>query len=97
MLGELTAIDVAEEMLARARRNTVNWPCFCRRTLSLLPQVVETVWMRSFVIPYFRILEQPQAVLSEFARVLRAGGRLVVAHGESRAAINALHDKMVLQ
>ena len=33
-------------------------------------------------------------MLSEFARVLRAGGRLVVAHGESRAAINALHDKM---
>ena len=91
MLGELTAIDVAEEMLARARAKHSELALFLQADASLLPQAensVDAILCYS-VFPHF---EQPQAVLSEFARVLRAGGRLVVAHGESRAAINALHE-----
>ena len=91
MLGEITAVDVAEEMLARARAKHSELALFLQADAALLPQTensVDAILCYS-VFPHF---EQPQAVLREFARVLRSGGRLVVAHGESRAAINALHE-----
>ena len=91
MLGEITAVDVAEEMLARARAKHSELALFLQADAALLPQTensVDAILCYS-VFPHF---EQPQTVLREFARVLRSGGRLVVAHGESRAAINALHE-----
>ena len=65
MLGELTAIDVAEEMLARARAKHSELALFLQADAAVLPQTensVDAILCYS-VFPHF---EQPQAVLREF-------------------------------
>lgn len=93
MVGEITAVDVAEAMLARARAKHGELALFLQADAAALPQgdcSVDAILCYS-VFPHFA---EPQAVLREFARVLRAGGRLVVAHSEGRQAINAMHSQM---
>lgn len=87
--GDVTSIDLAIEMLARAQRREPG--------ARLVQADVHTLpfWDESFsaVICHnsFPHFTRKEAVLVELKRVLKPGGRLFILHDLSREKVNAIH------
>ena len=89
--GRLVTLDFAEEMLKRARAKNCNGNIeYLNGDVTNMPLSDEifdiVVCYSSF--PHFQ--NKPKS-LNEISRVLKKGGRLVICHTSSRAAINDIH------
>jgi len=89
--GHITALDIAEEMLIRARAKGFNGDIdYLQANVSNIPlhdglfDIV--VCYSSF--PHFQ--DKPRA-LAEINRVIKSGGKLAICHTSSRATINGIH------
>ncbi|MBM4448402.1 MAG: methyltransferase domain-containing protein [Chloroflexi bacterium] len=90
--GKIVAIDIAEEMLQRARMKGFNGAvAFLNADAAHIPlpeaSVDSVVCYSSF--PHFQ--DKPRALM-EIYRVVRSGGRLFICHTSCREAINGLHN-----
>ncbi len=89
--GKIIALDLAEDMLARAReKNPGNNIKFLHADIMDIPIYEEmfdsVVCYSSF--PHFR---DKQKAFSEIKRVMKPGGRLFICHTSSREHINGIH------
>ncbi len=92
--GRIIAMDLSPAMIraARSRRAACRpWPLVADALdLPLRAACADWICCNS-VFPHFQ--DQARAV-AELARALRSGGRLLVCHTQSRAAINAFHHEV---
>jgi len=89
--GKIVSLDIAEEMLKRARNNChPNNIHYVHADAAAIPLASETF---DLVICYSCFPHFPNKLkaLAEMARVLRNRGRLAICHTASRQAINDLH------
>ena len=89
--GEITAIDLSEKMLEIAKRKySFDNVSFILGDIAdvALPQSNFDVIMCYSVFPHFQ--DKPETV-SRMAELLKPDGRFVIAHSQSRDAINNLH------
>jgi ubiquinone/menaquinone biosynthesis C-methylase UbiE len=88
--GRLVALDVAEEMLKRARAKGFKDIEYLLADVTSIPLGYEVfdavVCYSSF--PHFQ--DKPKA-LAEINRVTKSGGRLFICHTSSRTVVNRLH------
>lgn len=89
--GQIVALDIAEEMLEKARAKGFNGNIeYLQADAANIPLRGEifdiVVCYSSF--PHFQ--DKPGA-FAEMHRVIRRGGRLLICHTKSRAAINEIH------
>lgn len=89
--GQITAIDIAEKMLEVAKKkhsyDNVSFILGDISDAALIKSHFDAVMCYS-VFPHFR--DKPGTV-SRMAGLLKPDGRLIIAHSQSRAAINSLH------
>jgi len=90
--GKILALDIAEEMLRRARTKGFDGAvAYLNADIAHLPlpeaSVDSVVCYSSF--PHFQ--DKPGA-LAEIYRVIRTGGRIFICHSSGREAINGLHN-----
>jgi len=92
--GRITAIDLAENMIKKARAkwspSPVEFICGDIADYPLPVAYYDAVFCYS-VFPHF---VDPTRVLAKLASHLKPGGRLLVCHSESRDAINARHREL---
>lgn len=88
-VSHITGVDLSENMLARAGEKypdpRITLVCGDAETLPL------GLHDRCVVFNAFPHFPEPEAILNALCAALSAGGRLTIAHGEGRAAINARH------
>ena len=92
--GQITAIDLAEKMLEVASQKCpFENVSFVLGDISAvtLPESHFDVIMCYSVFPHFQ--DKPR-IVSHMASLLKPKGRLVIAHSQSRNAINSLHAKL---
>jgi len=91
--GKITAIDLAEKMLEVAKQkypfDNISF-IFGDIATAALPKTHYDVIMCYSVFPHF--YDKPQ-IISHMTGLLKPKGRLVIAHSQSRDAINELHAK----
>ena len=88
--GRLVALDVAEEMLKRARAKGFKDIEYLLADVTSIPlgdEIFDAVVCYSS-FPHFQ--DKPRA-LAEINRVTKSGGRLLICHTSSRAVVNQLH------
>ena len=90
--GKILALDIAEEMLHRARAKGFNGlVAYLNADAAHIPlpeaSVDSVVCYSSF--PHFQ--DKPKALM-EIYRVVRSGGHLFICHTSSRKAINGIHN-----
>lgn len=90
--GKILALDIAEEMLHRARAKSHNGAVdYLNADVAHIPlpeaSVDSVVCYSSF--PHF---QDKSKALAEIYRVVKSGGHLYICHTSSRAAINGLHN-----
>lgn len=90
--GKILALDIAEEMLHRARAKGFNGAvAYLNADVAHIPlleaSVDSVVCYSSF--PHFQDKEK---ALAEICRVVKRGGRLSICHSSSREAINGIHN-----
>lgn len=91
--GTVTGLDYAEGMIAQARQKfgpNFTYVCAPADTTGLRGMSFDVVVCFN-AFPHF---PDKEGALKEFFRLLQRGGRLVIAHADSRAAINAFHAKI---
>lgn len=87
--GAVTGIDLAEQMIALARRKHGALASFIVGDVMAMPPVEGfDVVMCYSAFPHFA--DQPGAI-EHMSRLLKRGGRLAVCHSQSRRAINDRH------
>ncbi len=91
--GKITAIDVSENMLDEARKKyrdlRVNY--IQGDVLELSEENKYDLIMCYSMFPHFK--DRKNDAIRILSDMLRKGGRLVIAHSQSREAINSLHKK----
>ena len=88
--GSVTSIDFSPEMIKHARQRGLDVDFRCTDVCGDdLGQGVYDVAFCMHTAPHWR---DQQAGLTNLARALKPGGRLIVVHLNSRANINRLHD-----
>jgi len=88
--GRLVALDVAEEMLKRARAKGFKDIEYLLADVTSIPlgdEIFDAVVCYSS-FPHFQ--DKPRA-LAEIKRVTKSGGRLFICHTSSRTVVNRLH------
>ncbi len=89
--GQIVALDVAEEMLKKARAKGFNSNIdYLQANVTNIPlcdQIFDTVVCYSS-FPHFK--DKPRA-LAEIKRVTKSGGKLFICHTSSRDKINEMH------
>jgi len=92
--GEITANDIAEKMLEIARQKypfeNIRFILGDIATVSLPMNYFDVIMCYS-VFPHFK---DKAGMVAHMAGLLKPGGRLVIAHSQSREAINSLHAKL---
>lgn len=92
--GQIVALDIAEEMLKKARaKGFVANIDYLQADITEIPlrdEIFDSVVCYSS-FPHFR--DKPRA-LAETKRVLKSGGRLLICHTSSRAGINEVHSQI---
>lgn len=88
--ASVTAVDIAPEMIRIARekfpQENVHFLCGDAETAPLSGDYDAVVIYNAF--PHF---PEPERLIAHLSALLAPGGRLTVAHGSSRAAIDAHH------
>jgi ubiquinone/menaquinone biosynthesis C-methylase UbiE len=92
--GKILALDIAEEMLRRARAKSFNGAvAYLNADVASIPlpeaSVDSVVCYSSF--PHFQ--DKPKALM-EIRRVVKDGGHLYICHTSSREAINDIHNSI---
>ena len=89
--GRLAALDFSPAMLSGvARKYPFVWPLLARaEEIPLLHDFVDVLVCFSA----FPHIEDKDAAVREFFRVLKPGGRAYVMHLEGREKLNAMHDR----
>ena len=89
--GRIVALDIAEEMLKKAKakgfNGNIDYLCADVTDIPLDDEIFDTIVCYSS-FPHFR--DKPGA-LAEMNRVIKTGGRLFICHTSSRARINEIH------
>jgi ubiquinone/menaquinone biosynthesis C-methylase UbiE len=88
--GRLVALDIAEEMLERARAKGFKDVEYLLADVTSIPlgdEIFDAVVCYSS-FPHFQ--DKPRA-LAEINRVTKSGGRLFICHTSSRTVVNRLH------
>ncbi|MEW6524909.1 MAG: methyltransferase domain-containing protein [Bacillota bacterium] len=91
--GEVVGADISQRMLEQAEANHGEAATFVLADAQYLPFPAgrfDCVMCFS-AFPHF---DHQFRAIGEFARVLRPGGRVVIAHADSRSTINARHQGM---
>jgi demethylmenaquinone methyltransferase/2-methoxy-6-polyprenyl-1,4-benzoquinol methylase len=88
--GRILAIDLSRKMLAQAREKR-GFPTVEYRAVSFWALVPEAAFDLVVVYSAFPHFMDRKAFFDKAASVLAPGGRLAIAHIESRASINAMH------
>mgnify|MGYP000854503654 CR=1 FL=1 len=91
--GEIVAVDLAENMLQRAREKYGSMANFVPADAGALPFPEET-FDRILCYSVFPHFQDKRQVLRELARVLKQSGQIIVAHSESREQVNAFHQSL---
>jgi ubiquinone/menaquinone biosynthesis C-methylase UbiE len=92
--GTIYAVDISEKMIANLRKkfeanNIV--PLVCSSTnLGIVNNAIDTVICFS-AFPHF---DNKRKSIEEISRILKPGGRFLIAHFSSREEINAFHSKL---
>lgn len=95
--GRVTAIEISLDMIVSAQKKIgieeprVHWQV--ADVLRPLP-FKDGSFDRIFCYQVWPHLQQPEAMLKEFLRVLKPGGQLHIWHTDSREAINQMHAKI---
>lgn len=89
--GEVLAMDLSEEMIARARQRPLLAPARAVVGSVRAVPVADGHFDKVICLNVFPHFEAARDVAAELARVLRPGGELFVAHLSGREAINAFH------
>lgn len=90
--GRVYALDISPLMLERARARCPQAVCLCAPAEAIpLPAGSCRAVVCYSAFPHFP--DQARA-LAEMARVVATGGRVVIAHAESRQAINDMHRRL---
>ena len=94
--GRIVAIDVADEMLLRARAKgfdgNIDYLCANVMDIPLVGDIFDAVICYSS-FPHFQ--DKPKA-LAEIYQVIKSGGRLSICHTSSRAEINQIHRQIAV-
>lgn len=89
--GQIIALDIAEEMLRKARAKGFDEVAYLNADVAKLPLHDETfdavICHSSF--PHF---QDKAKALSEINRVIKSEGNLFICHTSSRASINEVHN-----
>ena len=92
--GTIVGLDISEKMLQRARlKNQEDNMNYLQAAVEEIPLLEETFDMAICYASFPHFANKPRA-LSEIARVLKQGGRLIVCHTEGRQTINQLHQSI---
>ena len=91
--GVVNAIDVSEKMLEVAQRKYSY-----KNVIFTCGDVLDTSFQRDYfdyvicysVFPHF---DEKQSAISIMSKLLKAGGKFIICHSQSREAINNLHKK----
>jgi len=94
--GRVIAVDVADEMLLRARAKgfdgNIDYLCANIMDIPLASDIFDAVICYSS-FPHFQ--DKPKA-LAEIYQVIKKGGRLFICHTSSRTAINEIHRQITV-
>lgn len=89
--GRLVCVDIAEEMLKRARaKNFTGNVDYLHGDVTRLP-LVEGIFDAVVCYSSFPHFQDKPRALAEIRRVLKEGGRLFICHTASREEINSIH------
>ncbi|MCU0610756.1 MAG: class I SAM-dependent methyltransferase [Candidatus Eisenbacteria bacterium] len=89
--GRVHAVDISPRMIERARAKIVDpRVSFTVTSADRLP-VPDASVDRVFCFSCWPHIDQPEPVLAEFARVLRAGGTVSIWHADGKEIINGIH------
>ena len=91
--GRVTALDVSEAMLARARRKAADARATWLLAKADAIPVADAAFDRVLCFSAWPHFDRPGAVVREFRRVLRFGGCAHVFHFISREAVNRIHSQ----
>ena len=92
--GKVVAIDIAEEMLARAKAKELG------RNIEYLQADIDDTpldgEMFDSIVCYSSVphIQDKLKALAEMKRVMKGGGRLLICHTSSRAHINEIHSQI---
>lgn len=95
--GRVTAVEISLDMIVRAQEKIgigeprVHWQV--ADVLRPLP-FKDGSFDRIFCYQVWPHLQEPEAMLKEFLRVLKPGGQLHIWHTDSREAVNQMHAKI---
>jgi len=89
--GQVLAIDLSTEMVARARSRVLSDHVEVRLGTVLEVSAADGSFDKIICLNVFPHFSDPLAVLREFFRLLRPAGDLWINHFASREAINELH------
>ena len=92
--GGIVGLDISEKMLQRARfKNQEDNLNYLQAAVEQIPLLEETFDLAICYASFPHFANKARA-LSEIARVLKQGGRLIICHTESRQTINQLHQSI---
>jgi ubiquinone/menaquinone biosynthesis C-methylase UbiE len=83
--GRLLGVDIAEQMVAAARRRRLPQAQFVRRDGEALDGIADASFDAALCALGLMYMPSPERALGEMARVLRPGGRIVLAVWGERA------------
>ncbi len=88
-VGALTGIDISPEMVRVAQRKFPQIEVLCQDVEHYEPETRFDCIVVYNAFPHF---PEPEALLRKLTGLLKPGGRLTVAHGMSREAIDSHHE-----
>lgn len=94
--GRLVALDIAEEMLKRARAKGFRENIAYLQADIATPPLYDEVFDAVVCYSSFPHFQNKAAALKETHRVLKKGGRLFICHTSSRKEINDIHRQIPL-
>jgi len=91
MEWQVTAVDISDGMLKKARQNNPgNVVAFVQADAEALP-FENNLFDCAVLFSVFPHFDRPIAVLQEIRRVIKPGGEIAIIHVKSPDAINAIH------
>ncbi|AEM72812.1 Methyltransferase type 11 [Caldicellulosiruptor acetigenus 6A] len=92
--GKIVAVDISEKMIEKAKqkfKDASNITFLCADALCLdFEEYFDVVFCYS-VFPH---IDDKEKAIKNFAKMLKQNGKLIIAHSQSRQAINELHKKL---